>query len=230
MSPYKAFLNNVRQYFNTSGFFRFLLSGYIFIFALGGLLYLLGSFITVLFEPFGVISGILMYAGLILAVVREDMMTVVITSGVISLGSLVAWIISLVGKNYGFGMIAGGIFLVTPFLYFLMFGTIAVVVFIKAEKFRQMRAASAAARAQAGISCPRCGAFVPMNAAFCPACGVPNPAMQQYGAVPQTPPQYGPAGTQAPPVQEAVPSPKCVNCGADISVGAAFCAKCGAKQ
>jgi hypothetical protein len=45
MSPYKMFLNNVRQFFNTNGFFRFLLSGYIFIFALGGLIYLLGAYI-----------------------------------------------------------------------------------------------------------------------------------------------------------------------------------------
>lgn len=230
MSPYKAFLNNTRQYFNTNGFFRFLLSGYIFIFAIGGLLYLLGAYITAITEPFMVISGILMYAGLILTLLREDMMTMVITSGIISLGSLVAWILGLVGRSYGFGIVAGGFFLVTPFLYFLMFGTITIFVLIKAEKFRAMRAASAAARATAGISCPRCGAFVPMNAAFCPACGVPNPAMQQYGAVPQAPPQYGPVGAPVPPVQEAAPTPKCVNCGSDIPVGAAFCAKCGAKQ
>jgi ribosomal protein L40E len=244
MSPYKAFLNNVRQYFNTSGFFRFLLSGYIFIFAIGGLLYLLSAFIPAISEPFNVISGILMYAGIILTLLREDMMTMVITSGVISLGSLVAWIIGLVGRDYGFGFmgIRTSVFLVTPFLYFLMFGAIAIVVFVKAEKFKQMRAASAAARAQAGIACPRCGAFVPVNAAFCPACGVPNPAMQQYGAVPQAPPQatpqappqappqYGPVTQAAPAQPEAAPVPKCASCGADVPPGAAFCAKCGAKQ
>jgi ribosomal protein L40E len=208
------------------------LSGYIFIFALGGLIYLLGAFIAVLSDVFGVLGAILMYTGLILTVLREDMMTMVITSGVISLGSLVSWIISLAGGgNYmGFGI--PGHFVFSTLFYFLAFGAIAIVVFVRAEKFRQMRAASAQARAQmAGISCPRCGAFVPMNAAFCPACGVQNPAMQQYGAVPQAPLQYGPAGAQVPPVQpEAAPAPKCVNCGADIPMGAAFCAKCGAKQ
>lgn len=238
MSPYKAFLNNVRQYFNTNGFFRFLLSGYIFIFAIGGLLYLLGAFILGVYEPFSIIGGILMYTGLLLTIIREDVMTMVITSGVISLGSLIAWIIALVGTRvYGFQ--AGGMFLFGPLFYFLAFGTLAVVVFIKAEKFRQMRSASAAARQTAGITCPRCGAFVPMNATFCPACGVPNPATQQYGAVPQPAPQYAPpaapqyappAAPQAAPAPEAASAPKCANCGAEIPAGAAFCAKCGAKQ
>ncbi len=233
MSPYKAFLNNVRQYFNTKGFFRFLLSGYIFIFALGGLLYLLGAFITALSDVFGVLGAILMYAGLLLTVIREDMMTLVITSGVISLGSLVAWIIALAGGGSIMGFAIPGYFVFSTLFYFLAFGAIAIVVFVRAEKFKQMRAASAVARAQmAGITCPRCGAFVPMNAAFCPACGVPNPAMQQYSAVPQAPLQYPPAGVQAPPIPEAEApaSPKCVSCGADIPPGAAFCAKCGAKQ
>ncbi len=245
MSPYKAFLNNTRQYFNTNGFLRFLLSGYIFIFAIGGVLYLLGVFIADIAEPFAVVSGILMYAGLILTLLREDMMTMLITSGVISLGSLVGWILGLVGRSYGYGIVAGGVFLVTPFLYFIMFALIVVFVLVKSDKFRQMRAASAAARQTAGIACPRCGAFVPVNAAFCPACGVQNPAMQQYGAVSQNAPQYAPAQPQAapqyaspvppqaPPAQEAAPAPaapKCASCGADLAQGAAFCAKCGAKQ
>lgn len=245
MSPYKAFLNNVRQFFNTNGFLRFLLSGYIFIFALGGFLFLLGAFILGVYEPFAILGGILIYAGLLLTIIREDVMTMVITSAVISLGSLIAWIIALVGTRvYGFQ--AGGMFLFGPLFYFLAFGTLAVLVFIKAEKFRQMRAASAAARQTAGITCPRCGAFVPGNSAFCPSCGVPSPAAQQYGPV-QQPPQYAPPQPQYAPPQpqyappaapatpqaapEAVPeAPKCANCGADVAPGAAFCAKCGAKQ
>ncbi len=250
MSPYKAFLNNVRQYFNTNGFLRFLLSAYIFIFALGGLLYLLGAFILGVYEPFSIIGVILMYTGLLLTIIREDVMTMVITSAVISLGSLIAWIIALVGTRvYGFQ--AGGMFLFGPLFYFLALGTLAVLVFIKAEKFKQMRAASAAARQTAGITCPRCGAFVPMNAAFCPACGIQNPATQQYGPVqqavpmpqyappqpqyaPPVPPQAAPPAPEAAPMPEAAPAteaaPKCASCGADVAPGAAFCAKCGAKQ
>lgn len=224
MSPYKAFLNNTRQYFNTNGFLRFLLTAYIFVFALGGLFYLLGAFILSLFEPFIVISTILMYAGLILTVLREDMMTLVITSGVISLGSLIAWILGLAVYN--------GIFFVTSFLYFLIFGALAVIVFLKAEKFKQMRAASAARAQMAGIACPRCGSFIPMNAAFCPSCGAQNPAMQQYAAPVQ--PQYAPPVQQAPPAPpaeaQAPAAAQCVSCGANIPAGAAFCSKCGAKQ
>ncbi len=236
MSPYKTFLNNTRQYFNSSGFFKFLLSGYIFIFAIGGLLYLLGAFILQVYEVFAILGGILMYAGLILTLLREDMMTMVITSGVISLGSLIAWIIALVGSSY-YGYSTGR-FMFGPLFYFLAFGTIAVVVFIRADKFKQMRAASATARAQAGIACPRCGAFVPTNAAFCPSCGAQNPAKQQYGPV-QTPPPQAPPPQAPPPQAEAAPQAeekpeaaglKCSNCGADIPQGAAFCANCGAKQ
>lgn len=219
MSPYKAFLNNTRQYFNTRGFFRFLLSGYLFIFALGGLIYLLGGFILAIYEPFCIIGSILMYTGLLLTVLREDLMGLVITSATISVGSLIAWIIALAGaRAYGYYQV-GGMFLFGPLFYFLSFGLIAVLVFVMAEKFKQMRAASAIARAQtAGISCPKCGAFVPMTAMFCPSCGVKNPGIQQYGAVQQpqvTPPQA---------------APKCSNCGADIFPGNAFCARCGAKQ
>jgi RNA polymerase subunit RPABC4/transcription elongation factor Spt4 len=188
-----------------------------------------------------------MYAGLILTLLREDMMTMVITSGVISLGSLIAWIISLVGREVGFGYRVS-VFLFGPLFFFLLFGAIAIVVFVKAERFRQMRAASAASRTMAGIACPKCGAFVPANAGFCPVCGAQNPAMQQYGPVqqpqyappvqpqyaPPVQPQYAPPAQPqyAPPAPEAAPAaaPKCVNCGADIVPGAAFCAQCGAKQ
>lgn len=234
MSPYKVFLNNTRQYFNTNGFLRFLLSGYIFIFALGGIFYLLGAF-GIVTDVFGLLGSILIYAGLILTMLREDMWTMVITSGVISLGSLVAWIIALAGGGNYLGYPIPGHFVFSTLFYFLAFGAISVVVFVMAEKFKQMRAASAAARQTAGIACPRCGAFVPVNAAFCPSCGVQNPAMQQYGAVNQAPqyappvqPQYAPPAPQAPPVEAA--APKCVNCGANIQAGAVFCANCGAKQ
>ncbi len=229
MSPYKAFLNNTRQYFNTNGFLRFLLSAYIFVFAFGGLLYLLGAFIFTLFEPFILISIVLIFAGLILTLLREDMMTLVITSGVISLGSLIAWIIGLASYR---------VFFVTPFLFFLLFGTLAVIVFVKAEKFQQIRAASAARAQMAGIVCPRCGGFIPMNAAFCPSCGAQNPNVPQYAVpaqpqyAPPAPPQYAaPAPPPDPPAEsEATATMKCVSCGEFIPAGAAFCSKCGAKQ
>lgn len=241
MSAYKTFLNNTRQFFNTNGFLRFLLAAYIFVFALGGFLYLLGAFVLSIMEPFIVISTILIYAGIILTLLREDMMTLVITSGIISLGSLIAWIIGLASYR---------VFFVTPFLFFILFGTLAVLVFLKAEKFKEMRAASAARAQMAGIACPRCGGFIPMNAAFCPSCGAQNPNMQQYAApvqpqyAPPVQPQYTapaqpqyappvqPQGTpQAPPAEADKPATvQCSSCGADIPAAAVFCSKCGAKQ
>lgn len=280
MSPYKTFLNNTRQYFNTNGFLRFLLSMYIVVFAVGGALFVLGTFLIpgIFFNEFCISIGtVLMLAGLLLTAIKEDMMTLVIASAAISFLCLISWILALVGVtgwagvfNSAMGQLGdmfggdysniggGGGFSFTSFFYFLAFGTLTTLVFLKAEKFQQMRAASAARAQMAGIACPRCGGFIPMNAAFCPSCGAQNPAMQQYAApmqsqyappaqpqyAPPAPPQYtAPAQPQyAPPVQqqdtppappaepEATPTVQCVYCSAYIPAGASFCSKCGTKQ
>lgn len=61
------------------------------------------------------------------------------------------------------------------------------------------------------VKCPRCGAEVSKDAAFCATCG--NAIVVEK------------------PVTEAVNSneKKCPNCGVPISEGAAFCVNCGTK-
>lgn len=236
MSPYKNFLASTKAFFNSNAFLKFLLSAQIFIFAAGGLFYLLGLFIVSVYEAFVCIGTILIWAGLLLSVIKEDMLTIVISSGAIALGSLVAWIIGLAGRSYSFGgfgaFSAPGAFLFTPFFYFLIFAAISIVVFVRAEKFRAMRAASAAK--SAGYACPTCGNFVSYTSAFCPSCGTKRPEPQY---APPVQPQYAPP-VQPAPVPPAQPAPapeapagnKCVSCGADLPEGAAFCGKCGSQQ
>ena len=254
MSPYKSFIAATKNYFQSVAFLKFLLTASIFIFAAGGLFYLLGLFIWSVYDALVCIGSILIWAGLLLSIIKEDVMTIAISSGVISLGSLVGWIVKLVGGGYSYFGIAlgGGGFSFTPFIFFLIFGAIAVIVFIKAEKFKSMRAASAAAR-PAGMPCPRCGNIVPFGSGFCPACGTPAPQYAppqppQYAA-PQ-PPQYAPPQQPIPPVPPAAPAApvppatpvpaesvpsapttkKCGSCGAELPLDAVFCGKCGAKQ
>ena len=237
MSPYKSFIAASKNYFLSNAFLKFLLAASIFIFAAGGLFYLLGLFIAGVYEAFVCFGSILIWAGLLLSIIKEDVLTIGITSGAISLGSLVAWIIKLAGGASYFGMSVGGSFAFTPFFFFLIFGAISIVVFVMAEKFRSMRAASAAARPQ-GVPCPRCGNIVPFGSGFCPACGTPAPQYappqpppyappQMQYAPPQAPPQYAPP---APPAAPEAATKKCVTCGTDLPVDAVFCGKCGSRQ
>ena len=255
MSPYKSFIAATKNYFQSVAFLKFLLAASIFIFAAGGIFYLLGMFILSVYEAFVCFGSILIWAGLLLSIIKEDVMTIAISSGVIAVGSLVGWIIKLVGTSY-LGFAIGGFFTFTPLLFFLIFGAIAIVVFIKAEKFRSMRAAAAAARPQ-GLPCQRCGNLVPFGSGFCPACGAPAPqyappqpppqyAPPQYAAPqyapPQPPPPYAPPVAPVPPVapappaapaepvQEAPATKACVTCGAQLPIDAVFCGKCGTKQ
>ena len=259
MTPYKSFLSATKAFFDSNAFLKFLLSAYIFIFAAGGLFFLLGLFIMQVYESFVCLGSILIWAGLLLSIIKEDVLTIVISSGTIALGGLVAWIIGLVGRSYFYG----GMFLFTPFFYFLAFGAIALVVFLKAAKFKQMRTASAP---QASLyPCPRCGGFVARSAAFCPHCGAKKPEPQPYAPpaqpyaapaqpypsspvppsasvasaapVPPAPPAApvqtappAPPAEPAAPVAEPAAGPKCAACGADLPEGAVFCGKCGAKQ
>ena len=302
MSPYKSFIAAAKQYLNSNGFLRFLLSAHIAIFALGGLFYLLGIFLinirgagaVSVYDAFTCLGVVLMLAGLLLNIIAEDSMTIMIVSGSVSVASLVAWIV-LLARSYPF--------LLTPLFYFLAFGAICLLMFLKADYFVKMRAEAVArseqmrteAAARAMMPCPRCGAGIPRAAGFCPNCGAPNPAAQyappQYappaGPQPYSPPagQYAPPPyppyappavpyvpsaappyapppfvpvepvTPAPPMEPVVPEPEepvgpeepvqaqfvpaepavpavkhCVNCGAELPVGAVFCGKCGTKQ
>lgn len=220
MSPYKNFLASTKAFFNSNALLKFLLSAQIFVFAAGGLFYLLGLFIISIYEAFVCLGTVLIWAGLLLSIIKEDVLTIVISSGAVALGSLVAWIIGLAGKSYGFGIVMGGAFMFTPFFYFLVFAAISIVVLIRSEKFRAMRAASAAK--VPGYNCPNCGSFVPYTAAFCPSCGAKKPE-PQYSA---------PAQQQAAaaPTEQVAGGNKCVSCGTDLPDGATFCGKCGAKQ
>lgn len=197
MSPYKNFLSATKAFFESNGFLNFLLTIYIGVFAFGGVLFILGEF---LFLDFLTCPGIvLMLAGLILTLIKEDMMALLITSASISILSLIVWILAVAGALVGaFGMHVS-VFVFTPLFYFAAFGAIALVVFLKADKFKQMREETASRNQMTGVACPRCGGFVPLSAGFCPTCGAPKPVMQEPPVQPQyappAPPQY------APPVQ-----------------------------
>ena len=205
MSPYKNLADSAKAYLNSVPLLKFILSAHVFVFGLGGLLYLLGVFIPItaffLYDFLTCIGRILLFAGLILTVIKEDVMSLVITSGVMSIGSLIAWIVKLVAgySTYYFSI---GIFLFEPLLYFLIFGAITVFVMMKSEKFKQMRAASVA-KPQGAVACPRCGGGIPVNAAFCPSCGEKNPAAQSYAPPQQS--QQPPVQPQQPPVQPQQP-------------------------
>lgn len=206
MSPYKKLVESAREFFDSVTFLKTLLSAHIFVFAAGALFYLLGLFIGPLYDAFVGIGSIAMWAGLLLCAIKQDVMTIVITSGIVALGSLVGWIVSLVGRSY-FGYVFSS-FAFTPFLYFLIFGAIAVLVLVKSERFREMRAA---ARAK-GVICPKCGSVIPPGGAFCAACGTQAP-----------PPQ--------PPAAPETGTPRlCMSCGAELPTQAMFCSHCGAKQ
>jgi len=247
MSPYKSFIAATKEYFQSVAFLKFLLTASIFVFAAGGLFYLLGLFIWGVNDVLVSLGSILIWAGLLLSIIKEDVMTIAITSGVIALGSLVGWIVKLAGAGYAYlGFAIGGGFYFTPFLFFLIFGAIAVIVFLKAEKFKSMRAASAK---PSGMPCQRCGNMVPFGSGFCPACGAPAPQyappqqpqyapQQQQSAPPQQPqyaqqqptPQAEPAEPAAPAEPPKEASKKCVSCGAELPADAVFCGKCGTKQ
>jgi hypothetical protein len=209
MSPYKSFTSAAKTYFNSVPFLKFLLSAYIYVFAAGGFLFLLGEF--VMFAGlFTSIGRLVMFAGLILTLIQEDDMVLAITSASISVLSLVALIVNTIRLRFwGFG------FDFELLLYFLGFGAIALLTFLKSEKFKQMREASAArAQAAAGMPCPRCGALIPQTAGFCPSCGLPRPAQppvppqQPAAPVPPVPPQQPAAPVPpVPPQQPAAPVP-----------------------
>ena len=78
----------------------------------------------------------------------------------------------------------------------------------------------------ATITCPKCNAQAPANAAFCPSCGQALVATCAKCHAPL------PAGAQFCPACGAAVAAvaKCAKCGADVPAGAQFCPKCGQQQ
>lgn len=249
MSTYKNFINAARLYCNSSGFLRFLLAGRTAIFAAGGFLYMLGAFLLnldqfstgfAIYDAFAPIGLALAVIGLIFCILADDAISLVVVSSVISAGALAAFI-----TLWARGVFATA-FMFGPLFWFIVFLTIMLLTVIKADKFKEMRAASAARASMAAIVCPKCGSYMSIVASFCPSCGAPSPVVKyapppQYAPPVQSQPQYAaPVQPQyAPPAQPqyATPAeihettvPKCSNCGADITPGTVFCAKCGTKQ
>ena len=207
MSPYKNFLGAAKAYFESIPFLRFLLSAHIYVFSLGGLIFLLGSFIGAVYDPFTCIGGLLVFSGLLLTIIKEDVLTLLIASGALSAACLISGVVGLItlfSFNSLYGLAIGGYgwgFRFQPLFYFLFFGAITIIVLIKSDKLKQMRAQAAA---RSAISCPRCNAAIPKTAAFCPTCGAPNPSIPQYAppaGQQYAPPQYAPPDGQqyAPP-------------------------------
>jgi ribosomal protein L40E len=254
MSLYKSFVGAAKAYLESIPFLKFLLTARIYVFSLGGLIFLLGSFIGGVYDLFTCIGSIILWAGLLLMLISEDAPALVIAGGSLSAISLIAWVVGLIANPWA-GFYGYVVFRWQPFLYFLIFGAIAIIIFVKSEKFKQLRAQAAA---RAAMPCPRCGAGIPKGAGFCSNCGAPNPAMSYpppsyappagpypppyppypptYSAVPAdapAPPPYTPPTPppSVPPVDSAAPAVKqCSGCGAEIPAEAVFCGKCGAKQ
>jgi RNA polymerase subunit RPABC4/transcription elongation factor Spt4 len=210
MSPYKKLMVAAREYMESNSFLKFLLSAHIYVFALGALIFVLGSFIGAIYDPFTCLGAILVFGGLLVTIISEDVLTLIITSGALSVTCLTAWVVGLVVNPWDgilseFGIRGYGIgsFRFQPFFYFLIFGAIAIIVLIKSDKLKQMRAEAAA---RASVPCARCGGAIPRAASFCPVCGAPNPTMQYAPPsgqpyAPPTPPPYAPPAGQpyAPP-------------------------------
>lgn len=220
MSPFKNFCEATKAYFATVPFLQFLLTASIYIFALGALFYIVDLFVYTYLILSG-IGRVLIFAGLILTVIKQDAMTLLITSSVISLACLIGWIVALAVQpnlnafsqwavysavySYGFKF--------EPLIYFLGFGAIALYTGLKSERFQQIRAENMA-KAQA-----RAAQAQAMYAQ----------QQQQYAQQQQ---QYAQQQTQQ-PVQQQAAAPagnKCVKCGADLPPGAGFCGNCGSPQ
>ena len=213
MSPYQKFVASVKEYFESVPVLKVFLNLHAVVFGAGGVFYLLGAFLIntiwssvmsgglaglVLYDVFTALGVILIWAGLLLSIIADDSMLTMIISAAISVGSLIAWIVALVGINIlGYHI---GLFLFEPLLYCLLFGGLATLVFLKSDKFREIRAAAAK---PAGVPCPKCGATIPASAGFCPTCGTPNPgpapAPQPAQAAPQYAPPVAPQPAQAAP-------------------------------
>jgi len=227
MNAIKDSLKSLRASFETVPFLKFMVNAGVYIFAAGGLLWLLAGFIPAVTYGFGygalffksllaTLGRVLIVAGLFCAVLKREELISMIVCAAISVGALVIAILEAAALRYFPGFEA--------WFFFLLFGGLAVLIFLMGDKMKefrtqakqnadaraQQRAAAQAAAAQVAaqqaaaqqqvqlIECPNCKGPVPINVPTCPNCGAPNPAMQYQQ---QAPPQAPPAPAQAAPPQ-----------------------------
>jgi RNA polymerase subunit RPABC4/transcription elongation factor Spt4 len=215
MEALKNTIRVARANFENVAFLKFLTVAGIYIFAGGGLLWLIAGFLPMNPSVYFVktllaANGRLLLAiGLFFAVVKGDELLLMIFSAVISFGAFVMMIVELAAFGYYAEF--------ESWLFFVLFGGLVALVIIFGDKFKQMRAdakANAAARAAAQqvqlIACPNCGGPVPFTAKFCPNCAAPNPAQVH----------------QAQQTQLVA----CSNCGAQMPSAAKFCPNCAAPN
>lgn len=220
MDAIKNSLKSVRASFDSIPFLKFMVKAGVYVFAAGGLLWLVAGFIPGAFflkTLFATLGRVAIVAGLLFAVLNEEELILMIASAAISVGALVVGIVEIAA-----GIFRGYLPSFESWFFFLLFGGLAALVFIfgdkmkeyreKAKQNAQVRAAQQAAAQQAAaaqraqqvqlIECPNCKGPVPINVQFCSNCGAPNPAMQYQQAppVPQAPPPAPPAAPpEAPP-------------------------------
>ena len=247
MDAIKNSLKSVKSVFEGVPFFKVMLMAGVYIFAGGGLLWLISAFLPVIYGAYFIktllasFGRVAIFVGLGFAAVKSEDLFVLITSAAISVGALVAALVEIIAYGYSNFEL---------WLYFLLFGGVAALVMIFGDKFKEMKAAAqqraqeraaqqAAAQAAAAkqvqlIECPNCKGPVPINAKFCPNCGAPNPAMQPAPPAAPTPPPAAPAPTpeapEAPPVApapEASPAPEAPAAAPAPETKA--CSACGAQ-
>ncbi len=235
MDAIKNSLKSVKSVFEGVPFLKVMLTAGVYIFAGGGLLWLISAFLPVIYGAYFIktllasFGRVAIFVGLGFAAVKSEDLFVLITSAAISVGALIAALVEVIAYGYSNFEL---------WLYFLLFGGVAALVLIFGDKFKEMKAAAqqraqeravqqaaaqqaaaqqAAAQAAAAqqvqlIECPNCKGPVPINAKFCPNCGAPNPALQQQAPpVAPTPPPAAPAApapvAPAPEAPPAAPTP-----------------------
>ncbi len=201
-----------------------------------------GTFYLQVYEAFICIGSILIWAGLLLSIIKNDMLTIVIASGTIALGLL-----GLDHQPCGeciLRVFSRRRFYVYAVFLFPCFWCRHDSCRHKVREIQGMRAASAVKTM--GVACQNCGAVVPANAAFCPNCGAKKPGAAIRAATAglctaSTVCSTGPYAAACTASGAAQPAPepeqpekpegkKCLNCGMELPFDAAFCGKCGSKQ
>ena len=160
MSSIEKMIPSVRDFFSENTFLKKMLNLSAFIFAAGLILYVLGIFIADYFEPLTAVAIILIWAGLLLSLVKEDMNTSVMISVGISLASIIGWIYLFNTDD----------FYLTPLLYFLIFTSISILIIKNSVKFAKFRSRFSGS---AGKTCKGCGKQLLPDNNFCLSCGAP---------------------------------------------------------
>jgi membrane protease subunit (stomatin/prohibitin family) len=88
-------------------------------------------------------------------------------------------------------------------------------------------AGAAAGAAAAAIACPKCSAWIPAAAKFCPGCGEKVPVGK---ACPGCGKETAPGANFCPECGQSLQSAVCPQCKKELAPGAKFCPECGAKS